>query len=284
VKSGGMEQDERNLDGLELPGARWVGAAREFLRRVSPPSRCLAAAQSLIAERRPLPVSPLLRERVESTRARVGRPVIGPPPPEQPSEPAEPRESHVELSEARGLDPALRRRIEALLGLELPLMHVHTGRNADRFVRRHDADAVTVRRDMYFRNGAWDPLTPKGLALLAHEATHAAWDVGVRPSFTSGPATAGEVEERAAQASERRVLAKADAPTPIVPRAPAAVMPPGSAARAPAVKTALSSRDLSDTELPPRATELSPDQIRAIKDDVYRTVLDKMRSDFERGA
>lgn len=193
-------------------------------------------------------------------------------------------ESHAEPSEARGLDPILRRRIEALLGLELPPMRIHTGPDADRVARRHDADAVTIRGDTYFREGAYDPATQKGLALLAHEATHAAWDAGARPRLAVGAAAGAEFEERAALANERRVLAQADAPTPVVPQPPPAVMAPGAADPRSAVKTAMSSRDLSDAELPPRAVELSPGQIRAIKDDIYRTMLDKMRSDFERGA
>jgi hypothetical protein len=280
-----MDERERKLEGGELPGVRWVGAARNFLRRVTPAPRYLAAAEALIAERRPAPVSQIPRQRVESARARAGKPVsTTPPPSEAAEEMTEVVERHAETSEGRGLDPMLRRRIEALLGLELPLMRIHTGRDADRLARGHDADAVTIRRDLYFREGAYDPATQRGLALLAHEATHAAWDAGARPRLAAGAAAGAEVEERTALANERRVLAQADGPTPVVPHVPAPVMAAGSGAPRPAVKTAMSSRDLSDTELPPPAAVLSPGQLRAIKDDVYRTLLDKMRSDFERGA
>lgn len=40
------------------------------------------------------------------------------------------------------------------------------------FWLRHDADAVTLHNDIYFRNGVYDPGTFEGLALLAHELFH----------------------------------------------------------------------------------------------------------------
>lgn len=49
---------------------------------------------------------------------------------------------------------------------------VHIDGHAHTLASRHGADAVTIGRDIYMKYGKFDPVSPPGLALLAHELTH----------------------------------------------------------------------------------------------------------------
>ena len=49
---------------------------------------------------------------------------------------------------------------------------IHTGMSADEFTRSFHALALTVGRDIFFRNGAYKPETEEGQKILAHELTH----------------------------------------------------------------------------------------------------------------
>ena len=51
---------------------------------------------------------------------------------------------------------------------------VHSGPLANEFTRSLNALAVTVGRDIYFRNNAYNPADEEGRKLLAHELTHVA--------------------------------------------------------------------------------------------------------------
>ena len=49
---------------------------------------------------------------------------------------------------------------------------LHAGPSADEFARSMNALAITIGRDIYFRNGAYRPETEEGRSVLAHELTH----------------------------------------------------------------------------------------------------------------
>jgi len=49
---------------------------------------------------------------------------------------------------------------------------IHTGFSADEFTRSLHALAITIGKDIYFRNGAYKPETEEGRVTLAHELTH----------------------------------------------------------------------------------------------------------------
>ena len=51
---------------------------------------------------------------------------------------------------------------------------IHIGMSADEFTRSFHALALTVGKDIYFRNGAYRPETEEGRVLLTHELTHVA--------------------------------------------------------------------------------------------------------------
>ncbi len=286
-----MNDDEHNPEReRELPGARWLGAAFERLGRFAVDRKWPAAAESIRARFDAVPRMESLRERVETARAQSPRevqprriPFPEPVPPQVGD--TEDQPAQAEHGEGRGLDPALRARLERLLRFGLPAIRVYTGYGADRLARRHNADAVTVRNEIHFRQGAYDPATPRGLGLLAHEATHAAWDRGARPARLTQGLDPAQAEERAALDSERRVLFADARPAGLRPLLPAPPPPmPGPAPRS-GVRTAQTSRDLSQPEAPPaQAAQLSDAQLRALRHDIHTSLLDKLRTDYERGA
>jgi hypothetical protein len=49
---------------------------------------------------------------------------------------------------------------------------IHYGPNSDEFARSYNALAVTIGRDIYFRNGAYQPENEEGRKTLGHELTH----------------------------------------------------------------------------------------------------------------
>ncbi len=82
----------------------------------------------------------------------------------------------------------------------------HDDRAADTVARAYRAEAVTVGRDVYFRQGRFRPREPDGFGLVAHEATHVAELLapgGVWPRRTR---SGQRDEERIAGANERRAL------------------------------------------------------------------------------
>lgn len=77
-----------------------------------------------------------------------------------------------ETSGGSALDDHVQTRLESGVGADLSRVHVHTDNKADQLTRSVDALAFTTGADIFFRSGAYNPGTPQGLHLLAHEATH----------------------------------------------------------------------------------------------------------------
>lgn len=72
----------------------------------------------------------------------------------------------------RSLDPAARRPLESRFGHNFGSVRVHADGEADRLAAGLRARAFTTGQDIFFRAGAYDPDSPAGLRLLAHELTH----------------------------------------------------------------------------------------------------------------
>lgn len=70
------------------------------------------------------------------------------------------------------LGRGLRSSMERTLDWDLCPVKIHTGCQADRLCRALDARAFTVGSDIFFANGEYDPATPSGRQLLAHELIH----------------------------------------------------------------------------------------------------------------
>ncbi len=191
----------------------------------------------------------------------------------------------------RKLDRHLQNLLSQVLNLRLPSIRVRTDSVADLLARRHRADALVSGGEIHFRRGAFDPASTKGRALIAHEAVHLAWAQGLRPAQASTSAVnQAELEEQMALEVEKRVLrhqtllttgARGSAPA-VAARMPEVAAPrPGASGP---VKTALTGRtfDAESTASAATAT-LSEGQLQSLKEDLYRTLLDRLRSEFERG-
>lgn len=115
------------------------------------------------------------------------------------------------------LDEGVRGEMEARLGHDFSDVRVHTGAEADASARSVSAHAYTVGSSIVFQRGAYDPGTPAGKTLLAHELTHV---VQQRHGPVDGTPTGDGVSvsdpsdrfEREAAANADRVMAQ---PAPV---------------------------------------------------------------------
>ncbi|MFG1793030.1 DUF4157 domain-containing protein [Nocardia sp. NPDC049149] len=70
------------------------------------------------------------------------------------------------------LEPATRREMETRFGADFGDVRVHLGSSVSAATRQLHASAFTVGRDIAFRDGTYQPGTPAGDHLLAHELAH----------------------------------------------------------------------------------------------------------------
>jgi hypothetical protein len=114
-------------------------------------------------------------------------------------------------SAGQPLDTATRAQMEPRFGHDFSGVRVHTGTQADRSARAVGALAYTVGRDIVFSDGQYQPATPRGQRLLAHELTHTVQQRGqtsaVQPRLAIGPAD--DVFEREADRIAERVMSGA---------------------------------------------------------------------------
>lgn len=97
------------------------------------------------------------------------------------------------------LPPTVRAKAERKLRTDLGDVSVHTDSAAGDYARKLGAEAVTVGRDVFFRDGAPDPSTSRGARLYVHELTHAAQDAGEgEKSAHTGVSTPAAPAEREA--------------------------------------------------------------------------------------
>lgn len=72
----------------------------------------------------------------------------------------------------QALDTEVRSRLAGALGRDPGDVRVHADGEANELSRDLGAKAFTSGRDVFFREGAFDPSTPEGFSLLVHESTH----------------------------------------------------------------------------------------------------------------
>jgi hypothetical protein len=70
------------------------------------------------------------------------------------------------------VEPGARSFLEERMGADFSDVRVHTGGKADESARSINAQAYTVGTDVVFRSGVYEPDTPGGRHVLAHELTH----------------------------------------------------------------------------------------------------------------
>jgi outer membrane protein OmpA-like peptidoglycan-associated protein len=119
------------------------------------------------------------------------------------------------------LETGVQTALEQGLGTNLSGVRVHTDGEADQLARSVDSIAFTTGNDIFFSQGAYDPSTPGGMHLLAHEVTHtvqqAAGTVAGTPS--AGGVSISDPSDSFEQAAEQ-------AASSVVAGKPAAAQPP----------------------------------------------------------
>jgi hypothetical protein len=80
------------------------------------------------------------------------------------------------ITQARGggqdLDSNVQEQMGASTGHDFSDVRVHTSPEADELSQKLNAKAFTTGRDIFFREGAYDPHSSAGQELIAHELTH----------------------------------------------------------------------------------------------------------------
>lgn len=79
--------------------------------------------------------------------------------------------------------------LESSFGTPLDDVRVHVGARSGALADDIDANAFTVGRDIYFGNGRFDPGSPRGYHLLAHEVTHTLQQGGPAPAASGATMT-----------------------------------------------------------------------------------------------
>lgn len=107
------------------------------------------------------------------------------------------------------LESQARGEMEAAFRQDFKNVRVHSDAEADQLARELGAEAFTTGRDIFFREGAYQPGSEKGKRLLGHELTHVVQQGGVEgqvPKLVSDPQAHLEKE---ADAVARQVLSSA---------------------------------------------------------------------------
>jgi len=133
----------------------------------------------------------------------------------------------VALSGGHTLDAATRERLQASLAVDLSGVRIHLDDEADQLADSVEAVAFTTGKDIFFRSGMYQPETPAGFHLLAHEVTHTVQQASgpVEGSLEAGVSISepsDQHEQAAEQTAEAITLGQAvsigTAPTPTIQR------------------------------------------------------------------
>lgn len=226
------------------------------------------------------------------------------------------------VSTGRPLPADIQSRLRDVLGSDVSALRVHDDETADAVAGAHRAEALTVGRDVFFRQGRFQPHDRRGFGLLVHEATHVAQRF--RPGAAWRRATTGGVQEDEEEAlhRERAVVSQPmvglqserPAPTnplskqqgvypPLLPRPShfsivrkAAQQPPGTSPRHTS-DVALPKHSIPVTSSPalrPMAASVDRDResvppspatpdLEELRRSLIRDVMQQLRSEFERG-
>src|SRR5690606_4771533 len=110
----------------------------------------------------------------------------------------------------RPLDSGVRRLLEDGLDGDLSGLRIYTGPAADAMAHSMSADAFTSGRDVFFREGRFDPRSPEGLRLLAHEAAHVLQQAGGASTVAEGAVRISRPGDRQEIAAELAAAAVVD--------------------------------------------------------------------------
>jgi hypothetical protein len=103
----------------------------------------------------------------------------------------------------------------ARFGYDLSEVRIHTGPEADTLNHRLGAAAFTIGSDIFFGRGEYDPGSPAGLEVIAHELVHVVQQDSGRATGTSNRMTVGPAKDPLEREADRLArLAVSDSPGP----------------------------------------------------------------------
>jgi hypothetical protein len=189
------------------------------------------------------------------------------------------------------LPEALRERLEAALGTGLSDVRIHTSGEAAAAAGSLGARAFAVGQDVFFAAGEYDPSSPEGEALIAHEVAHtvqqrgATHDVQTKLAVSDG----GDAHEAEADRFAESFVAgggasatPATAAVPTVPTVPVSPVAAGTVARKAIARQAQGVTVLrggqQSTTLPPTAAAAPTDRERA--GEAYLSLLTELIAEF----
>jgi hypothetical protein len=94
------------------------------------------------------------------------------------------------------LPDLLRRKLERSLGVDLGSVRLHTGSASADAAASVSALAYTVGQDIHFASGQFDPNSPRGQRLIAHEVAHTVQQQGAGTTEVSSGLTVSQPGER----------------------------------------------------------------------------------------
>ncbi|HWC29485.1 MAG TPA: DUF4157 domain-containing protein [Dehalococcoidia bacterium] len=121
----------------------------------------------------------------------------------------------------QALDEGARRSLEPALGADFSDVRVHTDSEADGLNHAVQAEAFTTGKDIFFREGRYNPGSTDGQKLLAHELTHVVQQQSSPPSSGLTVSDPQDASEREAGHVAESFSASASAPAAAVSRAEA---------------------------------------------------------------
>lgn len=215
-------------------------------------------------------------------------------------------ESKVNQSNFQILESPVQAFLSHILNIRIPRVRVYANALSDRLAKKYDADALAYPDKILFRIGKYDPHKVTGLALLGHELTHLEQFNRQDASSTLENSAIAEVE---ALTNERKVFryisAQQEYPdqfnsfgfTPNIGHftatssretQPSIPHVSESAQSLPLPRAALSDREIGFSPPAPQAMNLvaplSELQLNSIKNEVYRDLRQRLRTEFERGS
>lgn len=231
-------------------------------------------------------------------------------------------EKKAEQSSYFYLDSSLKDYLAGILNMRIPSVRIYANQASDTLTEQFNADALTYKNNIFFKTGKYNPRDKKGIALLGHELTHVAQTKMQNQNLAESKITDYWYEEQEAIGNEKsllryfrsieantinknfsnsnfgdnssrdygfnskafRSLKSSASPDPFLGNS-TSTNKYHNQNQTP--RTALTSRDLnlpSETNMNSNLTfQLSDQQLRSIKDDIYRDIMNRIRIEFERG-
>jgi Domain of unknown function (DUF4157) len=128
------------------------------------------------------------------------------------------RAIHAKRGGGQPLEMGAQRDLGASMGHDFSDVHVHTDGEADRLNRAVRGEAFTTGKDIFFREGKYDPGSNQGRKLLAHELTHVVQQRDAPPKQELTLSDPGDASERQASTVADAVASHRSEPTAAVSR------------------------------------------------------------------